>query len=140
MLPEALAALASAGSAAVVTAMATDGWETAKHGFARLLGRGDRARIASLEEQLDRDRAALTGLTAGQLERAQEISEADWRARLTDLLEAIPEIEAELRAWLASVGRSTPSVTQHVTARDNARVFTLGNGVQNINLADRNRD
>jgi hypothetical protein len=39
MLAEAVAALASTGSAALVTAMVTDGWEDLRARFARLFGR-----------------------------------------------------------------------------------------------------
>ena len=45
MLTEALAALASTGGTALVTAMVTDGWEDVKGKFARLFG-GGKAREA----------------------------------------------------------------------------------------------
>lgn len=43
MLSEALSGLAAAGGTALVGAVATDAWHSARTGFARLLGRGEPA-------------------------------------------------------------------------------------------------
>ena len=42
MLGESLLALAALAGRMVVDAAATDGWETAERGYAKLLGRGER--------------------------------------------------------------------------------------------------
>jgi hypothetical protein len=54
MLPEALAALGGAAATALLGAAATDAWQPAKAGFARLLGRGDKWRAAVGEDRLER--------------------------------------------------------------------------------------
>ena len=71
MLTEALAALASTGGTALVTAMVTDGWEDVKGGFARLFGRGRAREAETAVARLEQSRAALAGLSGADLERAQ---------------------------------------------------------------------
>lgn len=70
MLTEALAALASAGGTAMVTAMVTDGWEDVKARCARLLGRGRARETEDAATRLEQSRAVLAGLSGAGLERA----------------------------------------------------------------------
>jgi hypothetical protein len=141
MLAEALAALASTGGTALVTAMVTDGWEGIRTRFARVLGRGHAAEIEATEARLDRSRAALKGLTGPDLERAQAEQEIVWRTRLSDLLEQDPSVEAELRDLIAEtqsqVLKFSGGVDQHVAAFDQAQQAVQGQGVQNITFGDR---
>jgi hypothetical protein len=58
MLPETVAALAGAGTTALLGAAAADAWPLAKR-FARLLGRGDKRRAAVGEGRLERCQAEL---------------------------------------------------------------------------------
>ncbi|MBO0883329.1 MAG: hypothetical protein J2P17_23935, partial [Mycobacterium sp.] len=98
MLAEALAALASAGGTAVVSAMATDGWAAVRTRTARLFGRGDATREAAAAKRLERVRAELDKLSGAELAQARAQQEAAWATRLADLLEEQPESESELRA------------------------------------------
>jgi hypothetical protein len=102
MLSEALAA----GGTALVSAMATDGWTSAKQGFARLLGRGKPEQQEVTEQRLERSRQELAGRSGAELEQALTVQEAAWRLRLSDLLEDDPTAEAELRALVATFGAS----------------------------------
>ena len=61
-MAEALVALAALAGSTVVTAAVTDAWESARKGFARLLGRGDRAKTKLFEERLAETRDQLAAL------------------------------------------------------------------------------
>ena len=92
-MTEALAALASTGGTALVTAMVTDGWEDVKGGFARLFGRGKAKQAEATVARLEQSQAALAGLSGADLERARAEQEVVWRTRLGDLLEQDPAAE-----------------------------------------------
>jgi hypothetical protein len=142
MLTEALAALASTGGAALVTAMVTDGWEDVKGGFARLFGRGKARKAEAAAARLEQSRAALAGLSEGDLERARAEQEVVWRTRLGDLLEQDPAAEKELRTLVtavqALVAGSAGPVQQRAAAYDQAQQAVLGHGVQNVRFGDQN--
>ncbi|MEV4843612.1 hypothetical protein AB0K20_10385 [Micromonospora matsumotoense] len=129
-----LLALASAGGAALVGAVAQDAWGMVKTGFSRLLGRGDRAREEAVTQQLERTRSAVEAAGAdGERVRAQH--EALWAGRLEDLLIERPEAAAELQALVreaaAAAGvRSAGHVVQHASASGNAQQAVLGHGSQ----------
>lgn len=134
MLAEALAALASTGGTALVTAMVTDSWESIKGRVARLLGRGDARQAEAALERLELSRAALHGLAGADLDRARAEQEIAWRTRLADLLETHPQAADELRSLIGVIQAlaSTGPVVQHVTAFDQAQQAVLGHGVQNV--------
>lgn len=140
MLTEALAALASTGGTALVTAMVTDGWEDVKGKFARLFG-GGKAREAEVAvARLEQSRAALAGLSGADLERTRAEQEVVWRTRLGDLLDQDPAVETELRKLVtevqAQVAGSAGPVQQHAAAYDQAQQAVLGHGVQNVRFGD----
>ena len=134
MLAEALAALASTGGTALVTAMVTDSWESIKGRVARLLGRGDARQTQAAQERLELSRAALDGLAGTDLDRARAEQEIAWRTRLADLLETHPQAAGELRSLIGVIQAqaSTGPVVQHVTAYDQAQQAVLGHGVQHV--------
>lgn len=136
MLSEALAALAAAGGTALVSAMSTDAWMSAKQGFARLLGRGKPERQEVAEQRLEHSRQELTGATGTELERVRAAQEAAWRLRLSDLLEDDPASEAELRALVAAFGApvSSGEVRQQVIGFDQAQQAVQGHGIQNVSF------
>lgn len=134
MLSESLAALAAAGSTALVSAMATDAWTSVKQGFARLLGRGDPERVEAAERRLERSRQELARRSGGELEQARADQAVAWKARLTDLLEDDPARATELRALIEAVSAQAPpsdtTVVQHTVASDRAQQAVLGQGTQ----------
>jgi hypothetical protein len=106
-LTDGFAELALLAARTVVSAAATDTWQAAKRGVARLLGRGDPAR-----EQL--------------AER--------WAGRLADLLEEMPGVEADLRGWVDQVRALLPagvvSAAGHdVAAGRDVAITASGGGV-----------
>jgi hypothetical protein len=136
VLAEALAALASTGGTALVTAMVTDSWESIKGSVARLLGRGEPKQTEAAQERLELSRAVLDGLVGTELDWARAEQEIVWRTRLADLLEAHPQAADELTSLIGVIqAQSTHSagpVVQHVTAYDQAQQAVLGHGVQNV--------
>lgn len=109
MLTEALAALAASGGTALVAAAATDTWQSARAGFARLFAHAQRSQEL-IESRLDR--------TAVEVERAaepdvvRELLVPDWQVRLSDLLEERPELAAELRELTSQVQAQLPAAQQ----------------------------
>ncbi len=106
---EALLALAALAGNTVVTAAVTDAWESARKGFARLLGRGDPDRTAAAERRLEETRNQLAGAQGADLERARARLEAQWTTRLEDLLEDDPGVEADLRALVEEIRAQLPA-------------------------------
>jgi hypothetical protein len=136
MLTEALTALASTGSTALVTAMVTDSWEGVRAHCARLFGQGDVKQTEAAAGRLEQSRAVLAGLSGPGMEKARAEQEIIWRTRLGDLLELDPAAETELRALVAEVQAlvvgSAGRVEQHAAAFDQAQQALQGHGVQNV--------
>src|SRR5215472_12377013 len=117
-LAEALVALAALAGNTVVTAAVTDAWESARKGFARLLGRGDPGKTKLAEERLAQTHDQLAQSTGADLEQTRTALEAQWVTRLTDLLEEDPGVEADLRALVQEIQARLPSGM--VSAADHA--------------------
>jgi tetratricopeptide (TPR) repeat protein len=126
MLSETAAALAGAGGAAIVQAMVTDGWQTTKARLIRLLGRETPEGMEAAEKRLERSRTELTAASMEGTTRAQQAQAALWRDELIELLEADPQVEAELRDLVATV---QGPLIQPVTASGRHQVV-LGSGIQ----------
>lgn len=115
-----LAQLATSGATTLVGAAATDAWQHARDGFARLLGRGREDREAVAERRLQ--------ALAAEVERAPLDERAGlrqrllpaWQTRLADLLEEDPAAAELLRGLVDEVRERLPSVqqqwVQHITA------------------------
>ena len=118
MLAETLMALAALAGNTVVAAAATDAWETARRGFARLLGRGDPDRTKMAERRLAETCEQLTGAEGQDLEQARAALAERWAGRLADLLEEDPDVEAELRVLVQQIQAVLPAGM--VSAADHA--------------------
>ena len=134
VLAEGLVSLASLAGRTVVAAAVTDAWETAKRGFARLLGRGDSGRTELAERRLEQTREQLAGCPATELERAQSQLEGTWQTRLLDLLEEHPDAAADVRALVEQVQARLPagvvSAAGHgVAAGRDVSITASGGGV-----------
>ena len=108
-LTEALIALAALAGNTVVTAAVTDAWETARKGFARLLGRGDLAMTRLAQARLAETHDQLAEATGTDLERTRAALEAQWVTRMRDLLEEDPGAEADLRALVEELQARLPA-------------------------------
>lgn len=112
VLEEVLADLAKASGSAVVGAMATDAWRTAKSGVARLLGRGDESRERSLEVTLDEDAAMLKGAAGADADLVRAELAPVWGRRLAVLLEENPGVAGELHALIERVRAELPAASR----------------------------
>jgi hypothetical protein len=133
VLAEDLAALAVLAGNTVVTAATSDGWEAARRGFARLLGRGDPNRAKAAERRLAETREQLAAAGA-DLESARSALRSRWATRLADLLEEDPGVEDELRAVVEEVQAALPggmvSAADHsVAAGRDVNITASGGGV-----------
>jgi hypothetical protein len=109
MLAETLTALAALAGNTVVAAATTDAWEAARHGFARLLGRGDPDRTKVAERRLAETHEQLTVAAGADLEPVRSALQAQWVTRLVDLLEEDPGVEDDLRALVQEIQAELPA-------------------------------
>jgi hypothetical protein len=129
-------ALAAAGGTALVGAMATDAWEAARSGVARLLGRDDKRRVEVIEAQLEDDAALVRGAGAGGDQVREELAPA-WGRRLAAVLQDNPGAAEELRILVERVRAQVPpqqqAWIQHVTATQGGTTFgQQGSGGQHV--------
>jgi hypothetical protein len=92
--------LVLAAASAVVTAMATDGWQQAREAVARLWRRSRPRHVPAIEADLKETRAEIIAARSASDRAAEEGLVADWRRKLQRLLDADPDLEIELRRVL----------------------------------------
>ena len=103
--------LASLAGRAVVDAVATDNWETAQRGFARLLGRGDAKQTRLAEQRLEETREQIIGAAGTDVRLIRAALEVGWAGRLADFLEENPDTEADLQALVQEIQIVQPDET-----------------------------
>jgi hypothetical protein len=132
MMSDSVAWLAAAGGTALVSAAATDAWQTARSGFAKLLGRGDSSRELSVATRLDALAAELAQQPAHEQEQVRQTLIIGWTARLHDFLEDTPEVAEELRRLVDRVRTALPedhsAARQTVHAQDQAIQYVSQHG------------
>jgi hypothetical protein len=133
-MPLELLALAALASQTVVAAAATDAWESAKHGFARLLGRGSREREELVERRLEDTHEQLQAASEQTRGQARTRLEGAWQTRLVDLLEEYPDAAADLQVLVDRIRAELPacvvSATGHgIAAGGNVNISASGGGV-----------
>lgn len=100
--------LVQTGGAAIVAAMVTDAWQTARIRTVRLFQRGGRD-PQEIETQLDR---SVARVTREGTEDAREGQVRRWRDDLEDLLSEYPDAADDLRALVREVKAQLPQVQQ----------------------------
>ncbi|MEU9145969.1 hypothetical protein [Streptomyces sp. NPDC048349] len=128
MEPE-ITALAAGAGTALVTALATEAWQTATVGLVALWRRLLPERADGVEAELEATRDDLLGAQdEGDKETPAELA-AEWQGRIRRLLSAHPEAADELRALLVPQQEqppAAPAITQHATASGKSRVYQAG--------------
>ena len=109
MLGEGLLALATTAGRTVVDAAATDRWETAERGYAKLLGQGNARQTQLAEQWLEETREQLTDGAGADMELICTALAARWAGRWADLLEENPDAEADLRALVQEIQAARPA-------------------------------
>jgi hypothetical protein len=107
MLAEAMQVLASAGGTALVGAMATDAWQTARRRVASLFRHAGEQRRQAIEAQLDGNVVLVEH--APDPDQARQGLLPLWQMELARLLEEHPEAELELRELIADVHDKLPT-------------------------------
>jgi hypothetical protein len=136
MLPEILASLAATAATAVVAAMGTDAWESARSRVARLLGRNDRQRVKFIEAQLDEDATLVHD--ADERDKVRAELAPLWGRRLAGLLQANPDAAEELQGLIKQVRTELPPtqrewLQQYIRVTGGGTVFAQqGSGGQHI--------
>ena len=111
-----VSSLAALAGNTLVAAAVTDAWETARHRFARLFGRGKPD--PATERRLEATRSQLVAVAPAELEQVRADLAGRWAVRLSDLLAEDPGAEAELRAVVEEVLAQLP--TRVVSAGDHS--------------------
>ncbi|MBC9728452.1 hypothetical protein [Streptomyces sp. TRM68367] len=117
---------------ALISAMTSDLWVSARDRFARVLARRPDA-AGEVSEDLEESRLQL--VDAGGADEAREEITSEWLGRFRRALTRDPSLMDELRSLIEEHGekQTSPSgsVTQHVSATGGGIVFNQGTGVQN---------
>lgn len=134
MSGDVLLALAQFAGQTVAAAAITDGWETVRGRFARLLGHGDTRKTEVVERWLAQTRQQLTAAAPGaDLERVREAAAARWADRFADLLDEDPVIETELREIAEEVAAQLPRAVSaagySVAAGRDVKIAASGGGI-----------
>jgi len=116
--------LASIGGVAIVQAMATDAWITARSKVAGLLCRGNGEHSARVLAELDSSRETIVQRPSDQNEQREVLL---WTARLRDLLLEAPESVAFLEELIDSIApakneSTTTTATQHISVGRDAYI------------------
>lgn len=119
-----------AAGAALVTAMANDGWERAKAGAVALWRRGRADEAATVDRELTEVRAELVEAAAQEDTATPAALVGSWQVKLHRLVRDHPELAADLRRLVdevltAAPGTDGPVVTR-VEASGHARVYQAG--------------
>jgi hypothetical protein len=118
MSGEVLIPLAQWAGQTVAAAAVVDAWESVRHKFARLFGRGDPKRTEAAERWLTQTHEQLTAASGEELESARAYQQQRWQSRFADLLDEDPDVEAELRALVEEIQAQLPAGA--VSAGDHA--------------------
>jgi hypothetical protein len=127
--------LTMAAATALVNAMATDAWQTARSAVVRLWRRVHPGRAEVIEGELAEVREEVLQAREVSDSAAEQELAAEWQRRLKRLLQADPGLEGELRQildnelvpLLPSAERSqVSSILMKATASGNARIYQAG--------------
>jgi hypothetical protein len=89
--------LVLAAASAVVTAMATDGWQQAREAVVRLWRQNRPGHVSTIETELEETRAEVIAARSAGDRAAEEGLVADWQRKLQRLLNVNPDLGIELR-------------------------------------------
>jgi hypothetical protein len=132
MVAEWLAAAAGAGGTALVSAVATDAWKSARAGVLELFGRASTRRQELAADWADETAEAITQASDDERAAVQRQLAGTWQQRLADLVQEHPELADALRAWEAQVRRELPEAQRNwvntFIARDSAEQYNAPGG------------
>lgn len=109
MLEGWLLSAATAGGSALIGAVATDVWQSARAGVCRLFGRAGQRRGDMAQGWADQTAAEITGAPSEQQIEVRQRLALLWQQRLADLVEEHPELGDEVRMWAADLRQQLPA-------------------------------
>ncbi|MEU4825113.1 hypothetical protein AB0H37_24845 [Actinomadura sp. NPDC023710] len=127
--------LLMAAGTALVTAVATDGWQQARSGAVALWRRAHPERVAAVEAELEEVRGEVLAARQAGEAGVEEGLAAEWQRKLARLVTADPEIAAEIQRVLDKVWKPllpadelvrVQNITQNATASGHGRVYQAG--------------
>ena len=140
VVPDWLMTLAASGGSALVGAVATSAWETARSGIAGLFRRTGARRAELAGQWADETAVAMGQAPADQLAAARDRLAQAWQQRLIDLVQECPEVVDELRSWVEQTKRKLPAPQQGwvntFVARDHATQYNAPGGSIVVNNSD----
>lgn len=132
--------IAAPAAQALLACMVSDGWQTAKGRFARLLGRGNQAEMQTIERDLEEARQ---NVMEGSVD-SSTITREIWKARFRQTLIANPDMAGDLQELLDEISDKHAKIEemthQSAVANDNAVIFQQGSGSQNYYGSANNDD
>lgn len=104
--------LATSGATTLIGAAATDVWQQAREGFARLFARGDEEKETLAVRRLDALAAAVEQAPASDPEDVRQKLLTQWQTRLIDLIEEQPDTAEALRSLRDDLQAKLPPAQQ----------------------------
>jgi hypothetical protein len=131
-LPVTISGLAEKGALAVVSSFATEAFNLARTGIARLFARLGAGEEARAEAQLDGDQELVLGSADGERDDARQALASAWRLRLALLLRDCPEAREALVDLVTALHEAQPdgrqSKVQSVIVHDQATAYAAQDG------------
>jgi len=137
MVTEWLATALASGGSALAGAAATDVWQTARSGVAKLFGRGGERRRELAERLADQMAGEILSAAPAVQDQVRERWAAAWEQRLADLVEEYPEASDDLRSWVEEVRAQLPATQREwvntFIAQGQATQYNAPGGSMTIN-------
>ncbi|MEH1168878.1 hypothetical protein V6V47_26175 [Micromonospora sp. CPCC 205539] len=122
----------AAGGSALAGAAATDAWQSARAGIARLFGRAGQRRADLAEVWADETAAEIAAAPVRQQVEVRQRLALVWQQRLADLVQEYPDLDDELRGWAGELRQRLPAAQRHwvntFVATDNATQYNAPGG------------
>ncbi|GAA2383076.1 hypothetical protein GCM10010170_091840 [Dactylosporangium salmoneum] len=120
MVADWLLPIVTTGGTTLMTAVATDVWNVARDGIARLFRHAGERRATLVSGWLDEDAAAITAADGVARDELRQRLASTWQTRLADLLAEYPEAAEELQGLTTRVREALPAPQQQYIQNINA--------------------
>ncbi|MEW9553217.1 hypothetical protein [Nonomuraea sp. NPDC050783] len=125
-------ALAGAAAEALLQAMVSDGWASARARIARVLGGGDPERVPAEEAELERSGQALR-----ERELPASVLAGHWQGRIAELLARQPERAGEITGLLRDLRESaTGPASVRVGGHNNGNLIVGDHNIAGIRRSE----
>jgi hypothetical protein len=142
VVPETLLVVLASGGSALVGAVATDAWQSARGGLVRLFAHAGQRRAETAAHWVDEMASELDRPELADRPEAERQWAQTWQQRLYDLAEEYPEIGDDIQAWARSVRAQLPADKQDradtFISRDHSQQYNAPGG--SITVHQHSRD